>query len=1278
MKVTFFSKIICLIFILNFFSTHYASSQRVYASEGINMPGTWTTPIWENPPKNLVLASSEQSLGGKIVLIDENLAQPHFQSIFSVAASGGDLVGGTYEYKFSSGPLDKIWNNTWGGVATVINQVQSYTYQSAIDNSITIANGKYYVMNFNDNLYTSTKAIFMELSAYPVTIGDVSYSPIVPQANEEVTVNVSISANKSPEEKVYLRYTKDSWLTFSLVEFTFSATEGTAKIPGFPDATKVDFYVFSTTISNPTGDFDLITIDFNNNLGNNYSYTVGQEVNCGSDIALILTVPSFPQESESITIRFNATLGNGALAGYDGDVYAHTGVITSASSGDSDWKYIVSTWGANTEETKFTKIGGDLYELTISDLRSYYNVPIAEDILKIAMVIRSGEPINIAQPTNFYVARNTDGTDILIPIYSLDLNVKILSPSRRDALVQPNTLLPICVEALEAEKIDIYVDKDFVYSQEGNSITYGLATHNLSPGLHWVKAFATKGEEEVKDSVSIYIRGLVNVAPLPEGITGGGIHYDAVDKTKVTLVLHDPAGHKEFAFVIGDFNGWSVCDEGYMNRTADGLFYWKTISNLTSGKEYAYQYYIDGELKIADPYTEKVLDPWNDKWIPDYNYPNLIDYPNNYATDIVSVLQTGKTEYQWLYSDNFIPQAQGSTHKNLIIYELHIRDFVSSRAIRDVTAKLDYLQELGVNAIELMPINEFEGNDSWGYNPSFYFAPDKAYGTETDYKQFIDECHRRDIAVIIDLVFNHSYRQSPFLLMYYDAVNDKPTSDNPYYNVTSPNTSWSWGYDFNHESLHTKKLVKDVCSYWINEYKIDGFRFDFTKGFTNTPGDGWNYDQTRVNILNEYNSHIYSAYNNNTTRYPYVILEHLADNSEESALAAADMMLWTGQALNSVYNQATMGFESNSNFSSAYYGNRGWSNANLVQYMESHDEERMMYRNLLYGNYTKTLENGVKHTKTVVPLFMLIPGAKMIWQFQELGYDISIDDPCRICPKPIHWEYYDDPYRKDLYNTFSMTANLIETSEIFEGNNTSFSSDLAGNIKKMWLSNGTTNMVVAANISGTTPYTFAPGFHANGTWHEYYSNTSLEVTDNAGHTVTLEPGEFKVWTSKKVAVKLNFIVKNNDNNNAVDEAVITLSNQEVVSTDASGVAEIMVKLNQTIDYTVTKDGYELAEGTLNVTDKDIETTILLKPTVNILENKSSDFTVYPNPNQGHFQLFSPYNAEANIYDIAGRNVRTVKIIRGTNYLDLSELKKGIYIINLSYENNNSFEKIIIN
>jgi 1,4-alpha-glucan branching enzyme len=171
-----------------------------------------------------------------------------------------------------------------------------------------------------------------------------------------------------------------------------------------------------------------------------------------------------------------------------------------------------------------------------------------------------------------------------------------------------------------------------------------------------------------------------------------------------------------------------------------------------------------------------------------------MDYPVGKADGIVSVFQTAQTPYEWQVEEFVKPLKQ-----DLIIYELLVRDFVSARNYQTLIDTINYLKNLGINAIELMPVSEFEGNSSWGYNPSFYFAPDKYYGTKNDLKEFIDVCHQNGMAVILDMVLNHSYGQSPLVQLYFDgSAGDygQPTPLNPWYNETSPNQSLLLGFRF--------------------------------------------------------------------------------------------------------------------------------------------------------------------------------------------------------------------------------------------------------------------------------------------------------------------------------------------------------------------------------------------------------------------------------------------------------------------------------------------------
>lgn len=592
------------------------------------------------------------------------------------------------------------------------------------------------------------------------------------------------------------------------------------------------------------------------------------------------------------------------------------------------------------------------------------------------------------------------------------------------------------------------------------------------------------------------------IGSLRDGIT-------VISDDSLAFVLFAPK--KQTVHLIGDFNNWTVSDSYKMKK--DGDRFWIKIGNLQKGKEYICQYLIDNSIRIADPYTSKVSDPDNDRYISNNVYPNLIQYPTGKTSEIAMVVNTAPASYSWKVNTFKVDKPD-----NMVIYEILIRDFTEQGTIKAVQEKISYLKNLGVNAIELMPFNEFEGNNSWGYNPSFYFATDKAYGTSNDYKAFIDACHSNGIAVIMDMVLNHSYGQSPMVRMY-QGSDKNPTADNPWYNKTSPNSSYSWGYDFNHESKYTQAFVDSVCAYWMKEYKVDGFRFDFTKGFTNTKGDGWNRDDSRITILKRMASEIWKRKSD-----AIVIFEHLTANDEEKILADYGIKLWGN--MNSTFIEATMGWgafdtdgngELNGDVSWASYKKRGWSKPNLVAYMESHDEERIMFKNEAYGNSNgsynvKDLSTGLKRTEAAAVILMSLPGPKMIWQFGELGYDIALDREGNqhLNPKPPHWEYYDVPARKNLYDVFAKMNKLRNTNTTFYTSD--YTIDLANQYKQILLKSSTESICAIANFD-VTELTQKVNFGKTGNWQDYFTGNQLNVSDNS-IDITLQPGEYRLYISK--------------------------------------------------------------------------------------------------------------------------------------------------------------------
>jgi len=817
-----------------------------------------------------------------------------------------------------------------------------------------------------------------------------------------------------------------------------------------------------------------------------------------TSFAQVSTNPAFPVESLPVTITFDATLGDAGLKNYTGDIYAHTGVITNLSTGLSDWKYVIAPWTTNIPAAKLTRVSTNTYTLTITpDIRSFYGVPAGETIKQIAFVFRSADQT--------VTGRGTGGKDIMVDVFSSGLNATFTNPTSNTILAVGANLQLVATSSATADIRLFQNNSQIAMVTGGTQIAYPFNTSQ--PGDYWVKVTATSGTTVVADSVFINVLSNQVVQPLPAG-SKKGINY--IDSQTARLVLWAP--YKSTVHVIGDFNNWTPSSSSRMKR--DGDYFWLDISNLTPGKEYPFQYLVDGKLKIADPYTEKISDPDNDKFIDATTYPGLIPYPAGKTDGIASVLQTNQQPYPWQITNYSKTDAD-----TMIVYECLVRDFDALHSYNGVINHLDYLKTLGVNVLELMPVNEFEGNSSWGYNPSFYFAPDKYYGPKNNLKLLVDECHKRGIATVLDLVLNHSYGQSPFVQLYFDGT--KPTVQNPWYNQQSnfANPSLQWGYDFNHDSQYTRQLVDSINSFWMSEYKIDGFRFDFTKGFSNTPRPdvndwGGSYDQARVDNLERMAHQIW-------VRKPgaMVIFEHLADNPEQTVLANFEngILLWGN--FNGAALQGAMGYNDSgqSDLTGASYVTQGWSKPGQLGYMESHDEERMIFKCINYGNSSgsydiKNLKVALNRAALTSTLFFPIPGPKMIWQFEELGYDVSINVNGRVGEKPIHWEYLDNTDRAQLNKVFSQLFYLKKRYPIFS--TTDFTQSLNADVKWIKLNLNGENVLIIGNFGVLNAYPVID-FQKTGTWYDYFGQKTLNVSATS-QTLTLAPGEYRLYSTQNM------------------------------------------------------------------------------------------------------------------------------------------------------------------
>ncbi|HVN58167.1 MAG TPA: alpha-amylase family glycosyl hydrolase [Bacteroidales bacterium] len=801
----------------------------------------------------------------------------------------------------------------------------------------------------------------------------------------------------------------------------------------------------------------------------------------------LTTSPMIVTPGKVIRIYYDTHQDNnkGGLKDYSGDLYVHTGVTLK---GGTTWYNVKGSWGNNSTQPKLTQKDTHLYELDITpDIATYYSLAATDTVTQIDLVFRSADGTKQSKP------------DIFLTVFQPGLRAYIIQPGKKALVAELNSTISVSSAASFNDSVTLYVNNKYIRSgSTADSVNYAFKANQY--GGYWIKTVAWKIPDSASDSFFVYVRPPVTVQALPDGINDG-INYTS--PVSATLVLVAP--YKQYAFVLGDFNGWRADSSGYMKVTPDGSRYWISLSGLTIGKEYRYQFLVDSTL-IADPYCEKILDPDNDKYITAATYPGLISYPADTTTGIVSVLQTNQQPYNWKNTS-----FQAPARNKLVIYELLVRDFVATHSYKTLTDTLNYLKRLGVNAVELMPITEFEGNSSWGYNISFQFAPDKYYGTRNMLRAFVDSCHSRGIAVIMDMVLNHIFGTSPLVQLYLDHyATDQIVMKlpNPWFNSISPNTSYYWGADFNHAAPETQKLVDRITSHWLTDYHIDGFRFDFSKGFTNTPGDGYAYDASRIAILKRMADKIWSVNPN-----AYVILEHFTANTEEKELSDYGMMPWGN--LNGSYTQAAEGFTSDLSWGTSLA--RGWTNPYLVTYMESHDEERLMFSTVNNGKTspsysTRLLATALKRMELCTVFFLTIPGPKMIWQFGELGYDISINYNGRVGEKPIRWSYYSSAARYRLFLIYKALNNLRKTQDVFSSSSYNYS--LNGMQKSIQLTSANIDVNILGNFD-ITAASITPSFQKTGKWYEYFTGDSITVT-GVNDQIGLQAGEYRLYTSVKL------------------------------------------------------------------------------------------------------------------------------------------------------------------
>ena len=753
-----------------------------------------------------------------------------------------------------------------------------------------------------------------------------------------------------------------------------------------------------------------------------------------------------------------------------------------------------------------------------------------------------------------FLIKALDGTgdkksqDILLDIGSSNLKLVLQTPLPNSVVVL-NSGDNLSVSAINTCGNATYVLKANgaqVDSQSG-IFSYAFTHINITETKNYVLEVTTDGVTKTKTFTALVDPNtMFDVLP-PNMVEG--INYDSSDPTKVTLVLDAPG--KDFVYIAGSFNNWQP-DASYAMKRYFGTpkqLFWLEITGLTPGQIETYQYWVVDKVpnvantpvlvKTADPYSTLVLSPFDDPGNPNLD-PGLPLYPAGQERE-VTVLQTGQTAYPWEVANFTKPKKE-----DLIIYEVLIRDFDADRNFQDLIDRIDYFKNLNINAIELMPVMEFEGNEGWGYNTVFHMALDKFYGTEDKLRELIDVCHQNGIAVILDVALNHAYGRNPMVRMWMDDPDGDgwggPSSENPYFNQVATH-SYSVGSDFNHEQARTQTYVKRVLKHWIEEFKIDGFRWDLTKGFTQACSAGDDsctdsYQGDRVLRLQNYADESWLLDPSH-----YVIFEHLGSDAEEQQWAnyrlgdaiPKGVMMWS--EMWNDYKELALG--NSSNIDRMGHTAHGFTGKRTLGYPESHDKDRIMYEMVTYGLNSgggydvRDLITALGRMSALGAISIPIPGPKMIWHFADLGMDNSIwlcsdgvtvdsgNDDCKLSTKPQpQWEgaenWLGDANRSQIYSDWARLNWLKINEPVFEGDYAITSGSLTPRIDVFDTSIPDTelkNVIILANF-GVSTASVNTSFPTAGTWFDLMDETGSTTISSAVTSINLPAGEFRIYGNK--------------------------------------------------------------------------------------------------------------------------------------------------------------------
>ncbi|MEQ8997403.1 MAG: alpha-amylase family glycosyl hydrolase [Coleofasciculus sp. B1-GNL1-01] len=539
------------------------------------------------------------------------------------------------------------------------------------------------------------------------------------------------------------------------------------------------------------------------------------------------------------------------------------------------------------------------------------------------------------------------------------------------------------------------------------------------------------------------------------------------------------APYNKGAVLKGCFSDWQDIQ---MEKGEDGYF--RTSVELEDGT-YQYKFCVQSKSWFLEP------DQWVD--VTDPYATGVIDDETQNGVVRIKDGQRIVDTYTWQHDDTPLPQ-----NHELVIYEMHIGDFSGGEddshprgQFKHVVEKIDYLCELGINAIQLMPMMEYPGDYSWGYNVRHFFALESSYGETEELKHLIDQCHSRGIRVIVDGIFNHSESEHPLTQI-----------DHDYWYHHEPPHEFSWGPEFNYEhydeNLEIKpawKFIGDVVLFWIEEYHIDGIRYDAAKQIENYDFMHWITEQ---------------AHKKAGDKPFYNVAEHIPETPSITNVDGPMDGCWHDSFAYCLKDHIFGDTFDVERLKDALDGKRqGFMGAvNLVNYLTSHDQERLMVE---LADHEIFDEVAFKRIKFGVALLMTAVGIPLILMGEEFGEY----KPLKPESSKLDWTLLKNEESQGLLDYYKGLIRLRKENYALYGDNIDFfyedpEAKVLGYIR--WNDEGS-QLIIIANFSDH----FLEGYAVSqipesGKWHEWTRDYDVEVVEGK---LELDLGEYEakvfVW-----------------------------------------------------------------------------------------------------------------------------------------------------------------------